>query len=196
MQIQWQNNTTVTIKGRDYRVIINPLEAEGAKFIITQKENDLLISTKPIKISDVKGFHINRSGEYSYQGVTVRANAIRQIEDEDKINLISLSVENILVAIVFSITKELTGEDLEFIGSPDILILSLSESFSSEKALNLINAIEPRIVIPVYTQDAQLQGLVSEYGIKQEPQDDFSIKKSELPFDIVEIKPLIQQIKS
>jgi hypothetical protein len=196
MQIQWQNNTTVTIKGRDYRVIINPLEAEGAKFIIPQKENDLLISTKPIKISDVKGFHINGSGEYSYQGVTVQANAIRQIEDEDKINLISLSVENILVAIVFGITKELTGEDLEFIGSPDILILSLSESFSSEKALNLINAIEPRIVIPVYTQDAQLQGLVSEYGIKQEPQDDFSIKKSELPFDIVEIKPLIQQIKS
>jgi len=196
MQIQWQNNTTITIKGKDYRVIINPVEAEEAKFIIPQKENDLLISTKPIKISDVKGFHINGAGEYSYQGVTVRAAAIRQIEDEDKINLISLSVENILVAIVLGITKELTTEDLEFIGSPDILVLSLSESFGSEKSLHLINAIEPRIVIPVYTQDSQLQGLVSEYGVKQDPQDDFSIKKSDLPFDTVEIKPLIQQIKS
>lgn len=196
MQIQWQNNTTITIKGKDYRVIINPIEVEGEKFIIPQKENDLLISTKAIDIDNVKGFHINGAGEYSYQGVTVRAAAIRQIEDEDKINLISLSVESILVAIVFGIKKELTSEDLEFIGNPDILVLSLSESFGSEKSLHLINAIEPRIVIPVYTQDSQLQGLVSEYGVKQELQDDFSIKKSELPFDIVEIKPLIQQIKS
>lgn len=196
MQIQWQTNTTLTLKGKEYRVIINPVESTGDKPVVSLKENDLLISTTNIQIPETKGYHINGAGEYSYQGVTVRTQVIKQADDAPKINLISLSVENMLLAVVCGITKELSPAELEFIGSPDILIISLNESFGSEKTVQLISAVEPRIVVPVYTTDAQLQALNSEYGVKQESQNELTMKKAELPFDSIEIKPLIPQIKS
>lgn len=195
MQIQWHNNTTLTIKGKDYRVVVNPIIEESSKSIIPIKENDLTISTNKIIYDNTKGYHISGAGEYSYQGVTVRVRSVRQDSAESTFNLVSLSAEGMLVGLVIGIKAELQADDLEFLGSPDILIMSMSSSFGSEKSIQLINAVEPRIVVPIYETESQLQALSSEYGVKQEPQAEFGIKKADLPFDTVEIKALEPQIK-
>lgn len=195
MQIQWQNNITLTIKGKDYRVVINPIIEENSKSIITIKDNDLTISTNKIIYDNTKGYHISGAGEYSYQGVTARVRTIQQDSAESVFNLVSLSAEGMLIGLVIGIKAELQASDLEFLGSPDILIMSMSNSFGSEKSIQLINSVEPRIVIPIYETEAQLQALSSEYGVKPEPQADFGIKKADLPFDTVEIKALEPQIK-
>ncbi|MEY2985846.1 MAG: hypothetical protein RJB24_75 [Candidatus Parcubacteria bacterium] len=195
MQIQWYNNTTLTIKGKDYRVVVNPIIEESSKSIIPIKENDLTISTNKIIYDNTKGYHISGAGEYSYQGVTVRVRSVRQDSAESTFNLVSLSAEGMLVGLVIGIKAELQATDLEFLGSPDILIMSMSSSFGSEKSIQLINAVEPRIVVPIYETESQLQALSSEYGVKPEPQSEFAIKKADLPFDTVEIKALEPQIK-
>ncbi len=195
MQIQWHNNTTLTIKGKDYRVVVNPIIEESSKSIIPIKENDLTISTNKIIYDNTKGYNISGAGEYSYQGVTVRVRSVRQDSAESTFNLVSLSAEGMLVGLVIGIKAELQAADLEFLGSPDILIMSMSSSFGSEKSIQLINAVEPRIVVPIYETESQLQALSSEYGVKQEPQAEFGIKKADLPFDTVEIKALEPQIK-
>jgi hypothetical protein len=195
MQIQWHNNITLTIKGKDYRVVINPIIEENSKSIIPIKDNDLTISTNKIRYDNAKGYHISGAGEYSYQGVTARVRTIKQDSAESVFNLVSLSAEGMLIGLVIGIKGELQASDLEFLGSPDILIMSMSSSFGSEKSIQLINSVEPRIVIPIYETEAQLQALSSEYGVKPEPQADFGIKKSDLPFDTVEIKALEPQIK-
>jgi hypothetical protein len=195
MQIQWQNNNTITLKGKDYRVILNPVKIDNDKPIIAFKDNDLLISTTKISYNTPKGYHINGAGEYSYQGVTVRVKSIQNSDNNQVVNLVSLSVEGMLVGIILGISQELSAGDLEFLGSPDILIMSMSSSFGSEKSIQLINAVEPRIVIPIYDTEAQLQALSGEYGIKPEPQAELSFKKADLPFDAVEIQALEPQIK-
>ena len=93
MQIQWYNNTTLTIKGKDYRVVVNPIIEESSKSIIPIKENDLTISTNKIIYDNTKGYHISGAGEYSYQGVTVRVRSVRQDSAESTFNLVSLSAE-------------------------------------------------------------------------------------------------------
>lgn len=195
MQIQWQINNTLTLKGKDYRIIINPVQTDNDKPIIALKDNDLLISTSRIDYITPKGYHINGAGEYSYQGVTVRVKSIKNSQDDKIMNLISLSVEGILIGVILSIAQELSAGDLEFLGSPDILLMSMSSSFGSEKSIQLINSVEPRIVIPIYETEAQLQALSGEYGVKPEAQAEIVIKKSDLPFDTVEIKALEPQIK-
>ena len=195
MQIQWQNNITLTVKGKDYRIVINPVMEEDSKPIIAIKENDLTISTNKLVFDNSKGYHISGAGEYSYQGVTVRVKSIRQENMANAVNLVSLSAEGILLGIVLGIAQELESKDLEFLGSPDILLMSMTSSFGSEKSIQLINSVEPRIVIPVYESESQLQALSSEYGVKTEPQPEFSSKKADLPFDSVEIKALEPQIK-
>lgn len=195
MQIKWQNNITLTVKGKDYRIVINPVMEEDSKPIIGIKDNDLTISTNKLVFDNSKGYHISGAGEYSYQGVTVRVKSIQQENMTNAVNLVSLSAEGILVGITLGIAQELESKDLEFLGSPDILLMSMTSSFGSEKSIQLINAVEPRIVIPVYENESQLQALSSEYGVKAEPQSEFSSKKADLPFDLVEIKALEPQIK-
>lgn len=195
MQIQWYNNITLIIKGKDYRIVINPVADESSKPIISIKDNDLTISTNKINYDNAKGYHIAGAGEYSYQGVTVRVKSIQQEGSDLPLNLVSLSAEGILLDIVLGINANLSSSDLEFLGSPDILLMSMTSSFGSEKSIQLINAVEPRIVIPVYETESQLQALSGEYGVKSEPQVEFSIKKADLPFDAVEIKALEPQIK-
>jgi len=195
MQIQWQNNITLTIKGKDYRVVINPIIEENSKSIIPIKDNDLTISTNKIIYDNTKGYHISGAGEYSYQGVTARVRTIQQDSAESVFNLVSLSAEGMLIGLVIGIKGELQASDLEFLGSPDILIMFMSSSFGSEKSIQLINSVEPRIVIPIYEIESQLQALSGEYGIKPEPKAELTLKKSDLPFDTVEIKALDPQIK-
>lgn len=195
MQIQWQNNITLTVKGKDYRIVINPIMEESSKPIINIKDHDLTISTNKLVFNNSKGYHISGAGEYSYQGVTVRVKSIQQENMAQPVNLVSLSAEGILVGITLGIDQELESKDLEFLGSPDILLMSMTSSFGSEKSIQLINAVEPRIVIPVYENESQLQALSGEYGVKAEPQSEFSSKKADLPFDSVEIKALEPQIK-
>jgi hypothetical protein len=195
MQIQWQNNITLTVKGKDYRIVINPVMEEDSKPIIVIKDNDLTISTNKLAFDNSKGYHISGAGEYSYQGVTVRVKSIQQESMTHPINLVSLSAGGILLVIILGVAQGLDSKDLEFLGSPDILLMSMNDSFGSEKSIQLINAVEPRIVIPVYENESQLQALSSEYGVKTEPQSEFSSKKADLPFDSVEIKALEPQIK-
>jgi len=195
MQIQWYDHNTVIIKSKNSRIIINPINTETQKLYKSPKENDLLITTNRQDITVSQGFLINGAGEYSYQGATVRVASYTK-NLESPLHLISLSVENILIAIVMGIEKELGTEELEFIGGPDILITSLSETFSSEKSLHLINAIEPRIVVPTYTADNQLKSLLSEYGSQQPEMEELSIKKIDLPIDSIQIQALKKQNNS
>jgi hypothetical protein len=195
MQIQWQQNNSLIIKGKDYRIVINPIIEENSKPIITIKDNDLTISTNKIAYHNDKGYHISGAGEYSYQGVTVRVKAIKNSSDNSVINLVSLGAEGVVLGIILGINQELSASQLEFLGSPDILIMSMNSSFGSEKSIQLINAVEPRIVIPTYETEAQLQALSSEYGVKSEPQAEIVIKKADLPFEAIEIKALSPQIK-
>lgn len=195
MQIQWHNNITLTIKGKDYRVVINPVIEENSKPIISIKDNDLTISTNLIRYDNANGYHISGAGEYSYQGVTVIVKSIQQESMTHPINLVSLSAEGMLLGFILGINHNLDSKDLEFLGSSDILIMAMTSSFGSEKSIQLINSVEPRIVIPIYETEAQLQALSSEYGVKLEPEIEMTIKKADLPFDTVEIKALEPQIK-
>lgn len=195
MQIQWQNNTTIILKGKDYRVVINPVQDQDSKPAISLKDNDLLISSHKIEYDFSSGYYINGAGEYSYQGATVRVKVAKQGEDDSLINLISLSVEGVLLGVVIGVNQELSSSELEFLGNPDILIMTINSTFGSEKSIQLINSVEPRIVVPIYETEVQLQALSSEYGVKPEPQLELNIKKSDLPFDNVEIKALEPQIK-
>lgn len=195
MQIQWHNNTTLTLKGKDYRIIINPFEGSNSKSLIPLKDNDLLISSTKLENDSVKGYYINGAGEYSYQGVTVQVKSIKQGDELQPMNLISLSSEGMLIGLIMGVSQDLSASNLEFLGSPDILIMSMNSAFGSEKSIQLINAVEPRIVVPIYETESQLVALSSEYGVKPEPQDEISIKKADLPFDSIEIKALQPQIK-
>ena len=77
--------------------------------------------------------------------------------------------------------KELGSEIQEEIGTPDILFIPVGGGnvIDEEKAVKIINQIEPRIVIPMHYKKPD--DFLKEIGEKVQPEEKLTIKKKDLP---------------
>lgn len=113
--------------------------------------------------------------------------------DRGPITMYVLESEGILVAHLGDIGQhELTTIQLEQLEGVDILVIPVGGIYTvdAKQAVNIINQIEPRIVIPIHYQlpgkaGAKLDGVdkfLKEMGIKNpETTDKFKISKKDLP---------------
>ncbi len=98
--------------------------------------------------------------------------------------------------------KELTDEQIEKIGSIDILMIPIGGTYTiaSSEAIKIIGQIEPKVVIPMHYMLPKLSvdldsvdKFLKAMGKTIEPQDKFTVKVSTLPKDrdmeIVVLKP-------
>lgn len=104
----------------------------------------------------------------------------------------SFSVEGMMIVVLNGLIQELSNQELEFIGNPDILCVQLTPDIKKELIIKLISNIDPRIVIPIADDTALIQDLTKEYGISSDAEipQELLVKKSELPFETTEIRPL------
>lgn len=157
MTIQWYGQNIFTIGNKEVRIVT--VGTPGQSHPKT-KEGDLVLL--PMK-KDAYGeessvlFHenslvIDGAGEYSYKGVTIQARAIKTASEE-KILIYSLSVDGVVVVTLSSLDRQLSSDELKLLDSCDVLIIPTGGAGVLDKkgAMEVINKIEPRIVIPSYT---------------------------------------------
>ncbi|MCR4334689.1 MAG: MBL fold metallo-hydrolase [Patescibacteria group bacterium] len=130
---------------------------------------------------EAKPFVISGPGEYETKGVFIRGFLSKSVEERiNTIYLVSLEGMNIcfLGALkdinLINSTKEAL-EEIDILFTPvNNEILSPSESYKFAVSL------EPKIIIPMYYDDASLKIFVKESGEKSEPLDKLTIKKKDL----------------
>ena len=92
--------------------------------------------------------------------------------------------------------EELTDEQLEKLGEIDILMIPVGGTYtiSSEEVANIINQIEPKIVIPMHYKipklNIKLQGVdtfLKEIGIEKQVVDQLIIKKRDLSKEKIKV---------
>lgn len=119
-------------------------------------------------------------GEYELSGVYVKG-----IESDDGATIFEVQVEgvNIVHSGQASVIK---SETLDSLGNVDILILPMSDdSLDLDKAKNLVNALEPRVIIPV---GPNKQSFLSENATDSLEQiSKYTISKTKLPAENTEI---------
>jgi len=139
-------------------------------------------------------FIINGPGEYEFKGVAIRG--INSFHDEKEgrdrgLNtLFVMEVEGIRICHLGDLgQKELTDKQIELLGEIDILMIPVGGIYTigSEKAINIINQIEPKIVIPMHYKipnlTIKLQGVdtfLKEIGAEKQVVDQLTIKKKDL----------------
>lgn len=156
----------------------------GDNFIIKTKNKTAHIGEN-ITLGELK---INTPGEYETGGV--------QLEIID--GTIELFSEKMTVAWIKK-SKILTDEELEKINGIDVLLIGIGggEFCETKTALDLINQIDPKIVIPMYSgklpeDKSSLDSFIKEEGTQSEPQDQFKFTESDLPAEerkIIILKP-------
>ncbi len=135
-------------------------------FSIKTKGKTVRIGEK-ISLGD---FKIDTPGEYEIGGI--------QVETID--NIIEIISEKMTIAWMKK-AKVLSDNQLERLNGIDVLLIGIGggEFTETKIAMDVINQIDPRLVIPMYSNN--LESFTKEEGISTEGQDQFKFDESDLP---------------
>ncbi len=173
MVITYFGNGTLRLQSGETSVLIDP---EGNRM----KGDVVLYTSATIKEGEVLDSEsISFPGEYELHGVEVDGMALAG--KGDKITTAYMvRMEDIRVGIIGPVSELPTGDELERMEEPDILILPIAkgEYLSGEQAAKLAKQLEPSVVIPTYYKSpAEAQ---KAFEKKTEPQEKFVCKKKDL----------------
>jgi L-ascorbate metabolism protein UlaG (beta-lactamase superfamily) len=148
-----------------------------------------------------KPFIINAAGEYDVKGISIEGIDSHHDEKEGAErgrNIIYwMEMEGIAIVHLGDLGHVLTDKQLEKIGKCDILMIPVGGKYTidAKKAVEVINQIEPRIVIPMHyktvggkiTDIDGVEKFVKELGIKPTEEEKLKISKKDLPQEDMEL---------
>jgi len=149
---------------------------------------------------DNSRFVIAGPGEYELKDVFVSGIKLNSEGTSIKAAYL-MKLEEISIGYLGEITKkEITPEITGFFEGVDILLLPIGGNgmLDAESATELVNQIEPKIVIPMYykipglkRKADTLEQFLKEMGINAKPEEKLLIKKKDLNFEDTKIVPLM-----
>ncbi|HBB38310.1 MAG: Zn-dependent hydrolase of the beta-lactamase fold-like protein [Candidatus Magasanikbacteria bacterium GW2011_GWD2_43_18] len=192
MHISWLGNSAIKIQTKpideDVTVVIDPYRPEKGNFprslspqlgLYTRgEENSITLSGDP--------FVLTTPGECETKGVLVTA---VQGHEEGQVFL-RVDSEYLSVGHLGNASKQLTDAQLEVLADVDVLIIPVGGHgcYNAEDAVKTVNAVEPRIVIPMMFKsdidpDADpVSSFLKAYGAKDVVEEVKTIiKKKDLP---------------
>jgi L-ascorbate metabolism protein UlaG (beta-lactamase superfamily) len=192
MNITWYGQRCVRIEAKEGSILVDPFGKEAG--LRGPKMNDDLVLISPYaapagvreQIPD-ESLVIHGPGEYERKGIAVRG--IPAFSDSQKgkelglATLYTIMADEMLVCHLGALGQaELTAEQLESIGDPDILIIPVGEqgALDAKAAAELVNQIEPKVIMPI---GQGVDKFVKEIGLPVQKADTFRITKKQLPTD-------------
>jgi L-ascorbate metabolism protein UlaG (beta-lactamase superfamily) len=211
MYITWLGHSCFKLQdktGSDaITVITDPFDPIYTGVKMAKTEADIVTISHDHKDHDylkgIKGdpFVVKRAGEYEYKGVFVEG--IDAFHDDKKgkergdIVVFRIDIDGVSIAHLGDLGSVLDTKQLEKLEGTDILLIPVGGKYTinSSKAIEVINQIEPRIVIPMHydVPGLKINGLdgvdkfIKEIGLKPTYEDKLKITKRDLPTDDMEL---------
>lgn len=150
MEITWHKETCFRIKGKKVTVVVNPQK---------DMKGDIVIKSVPAD-ADVEVEGAERTfdwpGEYEIKDVPISGfQAWTKSEDGkptgDETVIFRFDVDDVSCCHLGELGHKLTNEMVDKIGNIDVLMIKIGEdsNLSKSQALDVIESIEPRVVIPM-----------------------------------------------
>lgn len=184
MEIQYYGANCIRIVYKKAGVVIDDNLAELGLASIT-KEGDVFLRTHgdfmPKKQPKIV---IDSPGEYEVSDISIKAIAARSHMDEEgttSATVFKLDIADIRVVIAGHISADLHDDQLEALGTVDILVVPVGNSGYTLDAIGaskLIKKFEPKIVIPTHYADKAVKYEVPQIALEDAIKD--------LPFEMKE----------
>lgn len=162
MELEYYGGNCLKITAKKATIVIDDnLESLGQQSIIKPKDI-ALYTTAAIKQTREAQFIIDMPGEYEVSDISIIGVAARAHMDEANTRsatIYRITINDIKIAVVGHIYPELTDDELEAIGTVDILAIPVGgNGFTLDGigAVTIIKKIEPSIVIPTHYADKAL----------------------------------------
>jgi len=195
MHISWYGQSCFKLQNNEQTVLVNPSDPRKAGlkgpnfkaniFVLTDIEESI---EKKVLEKD-NSFLINGPGEYEVNKVFLYGVPIKK-DGQTKSVVYQITMDEIRYGVLGQLKSIPSGEELDRLDGVDVLFIPIGgkDTLSAEKAVELINSIEPQIVIPccynipgVNDELDSLERFLKEIGIKvSETLPKLSIKKKDL----------------
>jgi len=208
MEIQYIGHSCFKITGKRGTVVLDPYQ-EYVGFALPNLSADIVTSSHDHpdhnEVTGVKGtarrekpFVITQPGEYEIGGISVFGiesyhDAVQGAERGSN-TIFTVFIDDVLVCHLGDLGQELTSEQLEAIGTVDVVFCPVGGHFTlnPSQAVKTIQQLEPSYVIPMHYNTSQhdqqvfadvlpLEKFLHEYGKTPVPQAKVKVEKSTLP---------------
>lgn len=162
MELQYFGANCVRLTTKEASIIVDDYLAEVGLKTVTKPDDIVLRTTFDPNEPAHKGLFINQPGEYEASKVAIHGVAARAHMDEaDKqtATIFKFSTTDLRVAVVGHIYPSLSEDQLEAIGTVDVLVIPVGGNgytLDATGALKVIKAIEPKVIIPVHYADPKI----------------------------------------
>ncbi len=189
MTISWYGEACFLLESGGVRILIEPPQKESG-INSPRLKSDILIYSKsrnsegsPFNGPETGTFVIDSPGEYEIKGINVLG-----IANEEN-TLYSIEIEGIKIAHLGFLGKDLDDGKMALINDPNIVLVPVGNGpvLDAEKAMKLINKIEPSVAIPMLydvkglkIKRAPLSVFLKESEAKESSQPKLTIKKKDL----------------
>ena len=201
MEIQYYGGNCVRLSAKKVSVVIDDnLEEIGGKNI-SSKATVSVYTQKRFEDKKAGGFLIDGPGEYEVSEVSVMGfehRAHTDHEEEKTATVYRIIMKGISVGIIGHIHPVLTDEQLELLGTIDVLMIPVGDAgytMDAKGAAKLVKAIDPKIVVPTHYEEkgikyevaqASVEDFFKEMGVQPESVDSLKLKAGQLPIDKTE----------
>lgn len=191
MEISYLGKSTFRIKGKKATIFTDPIfdqeNTEGDIFTLSRIDDSMPLYS---------GSGIICFGPGEYEKNDVKIVGVSNIIDKTKNTkntIFNLNIDNINIChLGEGINKELSSEQMEQIGKVDILLLPIPSDSDYDPAISskLVSELEPKIVIPMYEQNAStnsttLEKLLKELGSENaQSENKLVLKGDKLPEEL------------
>jgi len=202
VEITYHGANCVTLSVKKVSVVIDDnLSSLGGKSVSSKAVVNIYTQAR-FNDSKSPGFVIDGPGEYEVSEVSVlgfRTRAHTDSEDEKSTTVFRVIMKGISVAVLGHIHPKLTDEQLEKLGTIDVLLVPVGGNgytLDAKGAASIVKAIEPKVVIPTHYDEKGLKFEVpqagvdeffKEMGVEAEKTSNLKLKISTLPVDTQEI---------
>ncbi len=163
MEITWLGHNAVRIKSGQSVLIMDPYsDASGLKVppqlaqanVVTVSGEDPDFSATSTISGDQPPTLINGPGEYEASNFRIKGTRTPAFAEGGEIawnTVYSIELEGMIVSHLGNPGRLLTNREIEDLGSPHVLILPVGSKvgLSTEDSVEMVNAISPKVVIPV-----------------------------------------------
>lgn len=209
MELQYYGANCVRISGRKASVVIDDNLVElGLKPVTKGGEIALFGTPHAAPAQEVK-LVIDQPGEYEVSNVSIHGIAARSHMDEaDQMSatIFQLMLDDIRLVSLGHVYPELSDEQLEAIGTVDVLLIPVGGNgytLDPVGALTMIKKIEPKLVIPTHYADKAIKYPVPQQDLanalkelSMEPRetvDRLKLKAGDFVSDVTQLVVLTRQ---
>ncbi len=159
MEIKYHGGNCIKIVTKKSSIVIDEMVNTSNKSISSEK--DIVLHTYPSDLQSVAYFLIDGPGEYEVSDISVTGIGARAHMDEEgthKNTMYRIIIDEARIAVVGHIHPDITEDQLEELGTIDILFIPIGGNgytLDGIGAQKLIRNIEPKIVIPTHYDDGK-----------------------------------------